>query len=103
MRVNAVTGPSHTGGVPESPVLPVWNLPQSFVCLQGKTVNLNYNSNLFLSMQFTLTVTFSLSSSISGLAVSASSELLRLQTNREKCVYSVHVGCVNCLSGVQYA
>lgn len=60
----------HGGGVSLSPVLPVWDLPQSSVCLQGH-------------------------------AVSTFSQLLCLQTNREKCLHSVYVGCVGGLSGPQ--
>lgn len=40
---------------------------------------------------------------LSGLAMSAPSELLRLQTDGEKCLHSVHAGCVGRLSGPQCA
>lgn len=49
------------------------------------------------------TAILSLAPSLTGLAVSTPSKLLRLQTYGEKRLHSVHAGCVGCLSGPQCA
>lgn len=49
------------------------------------------------------TVVLSLAPSLSGLAVSTPSKLLRLQAYGEKRLHSVHAGCVGRLSGPQCA
>lgn len=48
-------------------------------------------------------VIFSLPSSVSGLAMSTSSQLLRLQANRKKRLHRLHAGRVSSLSGPQFA
>lgn len=97
-----VIGPPYTGGVSVPPVLSVWNFPPSSVRLQGKTRNQNAEVGEYWGENVAFTTT-TLCLSISGLAVSTSSELLRLQANREKCLHCVHAGCVGRLSGPQRA
>lgn len=95
-------GPLYTGGVSVPPVLSVWNFPPSSVCLQGKARNQNVEVGECEVENVAFTPTTQCLS-LSGLAVSTSSELLRLQANREKCLHCIHVGCVGRLSGPQRA
>lgn len=92
-------GPPPTGGVSQSPVFYVRDLPQPSVCLQGK----NRKSFILKRTAQLLHLHFHPRLCVQGQAMSPSCELLRLQANREKCLYCVHAGCLRRLSGPQRA